>query len=120
MGRLTAEQLNGQIAFAEKDVDLPELSGSVRVRALSKGKRDRVRKGIMQNEVITDPAEFEIRLFCAGVIDPQVSREQALRMKETWPSEMWDRVLVAIGELGGADPEEVAAAAATEFQGSDD
>jgi hypothetical protein len=119
--RLSAEDLEQQIQIAEKDVELPELGGTVRVRALTKGKRDRMRRGITNPDGgITDPAEFEIRMFVAGVCEPKVSREQALRMKDRWPASMWDRVLAAIGELGGADPEEVAAAAAAAFPGADD
>lgn len=121
MGTLSAEQLSGQVAFEERDVDLPELGGSVKVRALSVGRRARMRKGIINAAGdITDPGEFEIRMFVAGMHDPKVTREQALILKENWPAAMWDRVILAIAELGSADPEEVAQSAADEFQGADD
>lgn len=119
--RLTAADLGAQITRAEKDVELPELGGTIRVRALTAGQRDRVRRGIVNAEGgITDPAEFEVRLFVAGVCDPKVARDEALRMKGRWTTDMWDRVLTAIGELGGADAEEIAAAAAAEFPDADD
>lgn len=121
MKRLTAADLGAQITRAERDVELPELGGTIRVRALTKGQRDRVRRGIINPDGgITDAAEFELRLFVAGVCEPKVARDDALRMKDRWPAEMWDRVLTAIGELGGADAEEIALAAGAEFPGADD
>ena len=120
MARLTAEQLGGAITFAEEDVDLPELGGTVRVRALSVGRRARLRKGILDGAGnITDLGEFEVRMFVAGLCDPKVTREQALIWKEQWPGDMWDRVITAITKVGGADPAAIEAAAEAEFQDAD-
>ncbi len=120
MTRLTADQLGGQITFAEQDVDLPELGGTVRVRALSVGRRARLRKGLIDGAGnITDLGEFEIRMFVAGMCEPKVTREQALIWKEQWPGGMWDRVIRGITEVGGADPDAIEAAAEAEFQDAD-
>lgn len=120
MARLTAEQLGAQVALAEREVDLPELGGTIRVRALTVGKRARLRKGLIDSSGgITNMGEFEIRMFVAGVCDPPVTREQALIWKDQWSGAMWDRVILAITEVGG-DSEEVERVAAEEFQDSDE
>ncbi len=59
-------------------------------------------------------------MFVAGMCEPKVTRDQALIWKEQWAGAMWDRVILAIAELGAADPEEVKQAAAAEFPGADD
>ncbi len=121
MAHLTVEDLGKEIQFAEEDVDLPELGGTVRVRQLSTGRRARLRKGIVNGAGdITDLGEFEIRMFVAGLCDPKVTKEQALIWKEQWPGSMWDRVILAITKLGDTDAEEVERVAAEEFQDADD
>lgn len=119
MARLTVQDLVQKIQVAQHELEIPELDGSVVVRGLTVGQRDRCRKGVVDSQGgITDPAELELRIFTAGLAEPAVNREQANKLKELWPGEVWDRVIEAIGDLG-VDPKEVERAAAQEFQGPD-
>ncbi len=120
MGQLTAEQLGQAIKLAEDDVDLPELGGTVRIRALTVGQRQRMRKGIMDTAGnITDQSKLEMRMFVLGVCNPRLTHDQAAVLKDQWSTDMWDRVIVAITKLG-ADDAEVEAAIEAEFQDADD
>lgn len=124
MARLTVEDLNQQIALAEKEVEIPELGGSVLVRALTAGRQAALLNGLLDSEgQVRDLREMNARLFSAAVIEPKVDVKQARLLSDRWPGPVWQRVMDVVNELNPTSKklsEEVEAAAAAEFPPADE
>jgi hypothetical protein len=119
MARLTKQDIQAQtLTFAEDEVAMPELGGSLLVRQMSAGKRTELIDGLVDEEGnVTDLKLMQARMFAASVVDPQFTPDEARAMMEQWPASMWDRVMQAVNKLT-PNPREVERAAAQEFRGS--
>jgi hypothetical protein len=120
MPRLTAEQLNASathdFTLKEEEVEIPQLGGTVLLRELTSGRRARLLKGITdENGNVSDVQEFQNRLAAASLIDPQVETKEVRRWLHKWPATEADRIMDAVGRLGG-DKKKEAANAEAEFQ----
>lgn len=118
--RLTVNDLQQRLGFEEREIELPELGGSILVRGLSAGKRSRLLNGLMDdNGQIRDYAEMAARQFAAAVVDPKVTVVEARMIQEMWPREVWDRVIDVLNDMN-PQPQEVVRVAADEFPPADD
>ncbi len=124
MPRLTPEQLaesaDRSFTLKEEDVELEQLGGTVLLRELTTGRRAKLLKGITdENGNVSDAMEFQCRLFAAACIEPPIATKEVRRFLPKWPATEADRVLDAIGRLGG-DKKKEAADAEAEFQETDE
>lgn len=102
---LTLEQVLEAPDLEEREVEVPEWGGSVKIRSFSKAaQQDLRRKAMVKNELDTD--RLEMLMFIHGVVEPQFTEEhyEALRQKSAGAI---DRVLRAILELSGLTREAV-------------
>lgn len=118
MARLSKAKLadHSKFHFAEEEVDLPEIGGSVLVRSPSVQQREELAKHAPDSEgdwSISDTA----RLFSIVVVDPQVTAEEAEAFLGEWPGAALDRVLAKFAELIGG--KEDLRDAVGEFQGQE-
>ncbi len=96
---LTVEQIMTANDIVERVVDVPQWGGSVRIRGLTKGQHQQLRKrATSRSQVDTD--RLEMLLFSESVIEPRFTLEQAqsLRDKAAAP---FERVLKAVLEVNG-------------------
>lgn len=123
MGRLTKEreaEASRSLAFQEREVEMPELGGSLLVRQLSAQQRNSLLSGLVDaSGKLNDLNAFQVRMFAAGVADPSYSVDEAEERSRQWPGPMWDRVQDALAEMSGK-PEEVQRDAAQEFPAGPD
>jgi hypothetical protein len=118
--RLTAEQLNESadrdFTLKEEEVEIPQLGGTVLLRELTTGRRAKLLKGITdENGNVSDAMEFQNRLVAAALIEPAVKTAEVRRWLHKWPATEADKILDAVGRLGGDKKKEEANAEA-EFQ----
>ncbi len=106
MGYLTFDEIL-EATMPEDDVELPELEGSVRVRAITgfewaKAKRQATnRKTDVLNEI-----KFAALLTVAGCIDPPFPDKSAERLLRKMSAGVITRIAARIGELSGFDEDE--------------
>ena len=96
---LSVEQIMQANDIVERDVDVPQWGGTVRIRGLTKGQHQQLRKrATSRGQVDTD--RLEMLLFAESVIEPRFTLEQAqsLRDKAAAP---FERVLKAVLEVNG-------------------
>lgn len=120
MGRLTAEQLNASkdhdFTFKEEEVELEQLGGTVLLKELTVNRRSKLLKGITdENGNVSDVQEFQVRMFAASCIDPQLKTAEVRKFLPKWPSGEADKVFGAIGRIA-PDSDKEAANAEAEFQ----
>lgn len=103
MPRLTKEQLadRGRYQFKDKEVEIPELGGSVQVRTLSVADRNDLPELTDKDGNSIATVEKLAQLFVAVVTDPKLSVEEATAFLGELPSTAFDRVVEAFGELTG-------------------
>ena len=96
---LTVEQIMTANDIVERDVDVPQWGGTVRIRGLTKGQHQQLRKrATSRSQVDTD--RLEMLLFSESVVEPRFTLEQAqsLRDKAAAP---FERVMKAVLEING-------------------
>ena len=122
MARLTKAQLEEGIALDETEVELPELGGSVLIRKLTAGQRNRTINGLMgEGGSITNVGEMNARLVSYSLVDPVMSVAEVREFMDKVPADVVDRLTRAIGEFGGTiDADEVKRPAANALRDPDD
>lgn len=97
VGFLSVEQILAAQDLDEREMDVPEWGGKIKIKALTNGQRHRIRQKATRNNVIDDE-RMQLLLFIAGVIEPQFTEEHAgaLRNKS---SGVFDRVLTEIARV---------------------
>lgn len=123
MTRLTKDALLDATDLVERDVELPTLGGSVRVRSLPAAYSNQaasealVMKQVGRDQIATvDTAKLEVLQVLHGLVDPKLeSLAEAERFAERCgPS--FKRVIEVIDEISGVDKEAIELANAR-FQG---
>lgn len=102
---LTAEQILGAQDLEEREVEVPEWGGAVRVRAFSKAQQQQMRKdSTVAGEV--DAYLLEMMMFIHGVVEPQFTPDQygALAAHNAG---VIDRILKILLEISGLDAQAV-------------
>lgn len=103
MPRLTKDQLadRSRYQFRDKEVDIPELGGSVLVKTLSVAERDKLPDLTDENGKSIATVEKLAELFVAVVNDPELTLDEAKAFLGDLPATAFDRVVEAFGELVG-------------------
>jgi hypothetical protein len=130
MGRLTLEEIkNGKskFAFREKEVELPDLGGSILLRSLS------VAQAGALFEKLVDPAtgkpkedvgllDLSVSLLTATCVDPALSADDAKGLVEAMPVVEWGPILEEMRTLAGMgdDAQAETEAAGKQFRGSEE
>lgn len=117
--RLTAEEVSaGEFTFREEEVEIPQLGGTVLLREMPIGKRDKLLNEALNSDEKVDWGESRVRTFTAYCVDPVFKRADVRRFLPKWPSSVVDHVFWVINnKLGGQDiDEEDSATVAEEFQ----
>lgn len=103
MPRLSKDQLadRSRYQFRDKEVEIPELGGSVLVKTLSVAERDALPdlSDAEGNSIAT--VEKLAELFVAVVNDPKLALDEAKAFLGDLPATAFDRVVEAFGELVG-------------------
>lgn len=102
--QLTADAILQARDFVEKEVDVPEWGGVVRVRSLSMGARyeinDRaVRTGGKDQKI--DNLAFAACTLEFGLVEPKLTRTQAEQAVKYRASEPINRICAAVWEISG-------------------
>ena len=123
MGILSKESLLGASDLVEKEVELPAIGGSVKVRSLPAGYSNRAMSEAL--EVIATPTgqkahvnteKLEQLQVLHGLVEPKLnSLEEAKKLSEQLGSS-WRKIVQTIDEISGIDKESIEKAEAT-FQG---
>ena len=96
---LTAEQILGAQDLEEREVEVPEWGGSVKVRAFSKAQQQEMRRASTVGGEI-DAERLEMMMFVYGVIEPQFSADQYGALAQLSAGAI-DRVLKVLLEVSG-------------------
>jgi hypothetical protein len=107
---LTAEEIWAAPDLNEEDVEIPEWGGCVKVRALTKGQHQSARKRSSVKGMI-DPDLLEVELLVLGLSVPELTRQEAARLKEK-KAGVVERILGRILVISGLEetPESLEAA----------
>lgn len=118
MGRLTKDAWLSGTDLEEKDIDIPELGGSVRIRALpatysnDASSKALELKTVGRDQIATvNTTKLEILQFQHGVIEPQFSLAEVETISSRY-GRAFKRVVSAIDELSGVDKEALEQASA--------
>lgn len=90
----------------EKEVDVPEWGGKVKVKALSKQQQIAIRKESVSKGMRLDETKMEGLLLVEGIVEPKFERHHISTLFEG-PSGPVDRVLTEIMKLSGMSDEDV-------------
>jgi hypothetical protein len=105
MNLLTAEEIAAAHDIQEKIVPIPAWGGAVKVRTLTKAAQQAMRnEAKVDGELDTDA--MEMLMFKYGVIEPKLSTEQVMALREK-SSTAFDQVLQAIIMVTGASGEAI-------------
>lgn len=110
MARLTKEQLadKTRYKFRKREVDLPELGGSVEVKTLSVGEREDL-PDLVDADGKPNAGLSEFAQVCTAVVaDPALTAEEWSGFLAELPATALDRVIEAFGKLLGTNEEETA------------
>lgn len=125
MGRLTKEAWLTGTDLIEKEVDVPELKGTVKIRALPAAYSNQASSEALElktqgsEQVATiNTDKLEVLQFAHGVIEPEFSEDEAKQISEKY-GPAFKRVINAIDEISGVDKEELAKTQARFQKGSD-
>jgi hypothetical protein len=119
-GFLTADALRekARFTFEEDILEIPELGGKLKIRALSVGQR----RSLMARYP-DDPKNWELKHTAMGlaayVTQPTMNEKEWVEAITPWPAAALDKLQDKIRALGTVSEEEEATAA-TEFPASDD
>jgi len=96
-GYLTVDQILEAQDLDEREMDVPEWGGKIKIRAITNGQRHKIRTKATRGGTI-DEERMQLLLFIAGVVEPKFSEEHAgaLRNKS---SGVFDRVLTEIANV---------------------
>jgi hypothetical protein len=115
MGRFTKETLSRANDLEEKEVDLPTIGGSVRVRALPAKYSAKVSSKAIkmvtdgktgEQRSIVNLAESEALKVHYGLVEPALSLEEVEELS-THLGKAWQEIIKAIDDLSGTDEEAV-------------
>ena len=110
---LSVEDILAATQLEERTVEIPELGGSVKIRAFSKGEQQYVRRLATDRKTgKIDTDKLELMILIRGVTEPQFTPESVERLKLVQASVL-DRIISAISEISGMNDEAVEAAEAT-------
>lgn len=98
--RLSADAFEHAPEREEREVPLPRLGGSVLVRSFSKATHIKMRREATVDGEI-DENRLELLMFMHGVVDPEMTEEQAQSAFEHWDAGDVDAVLMATMEVSG-------------------
>lgn len=90
----------------EKEVDVPEWGGSVKIREFTKSVQQQIRKEAKVASDDIDLDKMELLMFIHGVIEPQFTEEHYERLRQSSASAI-DKVLREITLLSGLSEENV-------------
>jgi len=118
VGRLTKEAWLSGSDLIEKEVEVPELKGTVKIRSLPAAYSNQASSEALElksqgaEQVATvNTAKLEVLQFQHGVIEPEFSKEDAEKIAEQY-GRAFKRVVNAIDEISGIDKEALASAEA--------
>lgn len=103
---LTLDEIMAAKDVEERVVEVPEWGGSVKVRALTKGEAQRIRRETMGPNGEPDPEKLEAYLLAYGLAEPQITVEQAQALLEQKSNAVVERILREIVELNGWSQEQ--------------
>lgn len=129
-GFLTKEQLQdrARFNFKESTLEIPELGGKVKIRALSVGQRNSLAEELPKTEVLPDgtvktSGKWTLKHTAMGlekyVSEPTMSLDDWTATIKPWPAMALDRLQAKIRELVNLTPEEEASAG-MEFRSEND
>lgn len=106
---LTLEGILKAKDVIEKEIDVPEWEGKVKVRTLSLSGRYAINEYAMINDgklKKVDPIRFAAATLTHGLIEPKVTFEEALKIAEK-NAEVVESILGAIWEVSGLTGDEL-------------
>ena len=101
--RATFDEIIGAKDIDERVVDVPAWERSVVIRGLSRGQ-------VRQLGDFTDTAEAEAHVLVNGLVDPKVTKEQAVKILADKSHGATELIMQAIMEASNLDPGAVRAA----------
>lgn len=115
MALLSKEALLGASDLTEKEVELPSIGGSVKVRALpalySNEAQSKAIKSVTgpkgESTSQVDVARLEILQALHGLVEPRLNSEQEAKVFATNCGPAWREVIKAIDEISGVDKEAI-------------
>lgn len=121
MALLTKESLLGASDLEEKEVDLPSIGGSVRVRGLSAAYSNEASSKALklisgprgEQSATVDTAELEILQVYHGLVEPKLGSVAEARQFAERCGPAFKDVVKAIDDLSGLDKEAIEKAGAT-------
>lgn len=120
MGILSKESLLGASDLIEKEVELPGIGGSVKVRSLPAGYSNQAMSEAL--EVITTPqgqkahvntAKLEQLQVLHGLVEPKLASVQEAERLSQQLGSAWRKIVQTIDEISGIDKESIEKAEAT-------
>ncbi len=101
MARLSKDDLNdrSRYKFERREVDIPELGGSVEVKTLSVAERDALPDLVDEDGQANASVDNLAEVFATVVSDPDLSADEAKGFLGDLPATALDRVIEQFGEL---------------------
>ena len=107
---LTLDAIKTAKDYREQELDIPEWSGSIKIRTLSMGARyDIAEFSLVQKgkERVVDNKLFAIATLCHGVVDPKINEQQAAEIIEQRSPESIQRILDGIWKISDLTESEI-------------
>lgn len=126
MARLSKSALLGASDLVERDVDLPTIGGSVRVRSLPAAYSNEATSKALklvsgprgEQQATIDQAELELLQVLHGLVDPKLNSMEDARTFATNCGPAFKEVVRVIDDISGVDKEAIEEAAARFQNGS--
>ncbi len=119
MATLTLDQFLSPPTLPEEDVEMPELGGSVRIRALTKAEHQAAMKeSTLQYNTKDgqkgdlDRQRFELVMVVHSMVEPQITLNDIIKLRQL-PLAAIERLQHAVLRINGLSPEAQQAARAT-------
>lgn len=104
---LSAEQLAAALDMKPVELDVPELNGSVKVKAFTLDERDAVLAGCTEKDNKVDAKKLYRLMVVHGVVEPQFTYDIVSKL----PFAAVERIARKVMELNGMQPEKGASPA---------
>jgi hypothetical protein len=100
MARLTKEQLLS-VKLPEKDVDMPELGGTVRIRALRASEQSKLFDPKAGGLDLEASKNLAAKVLTLSLIDPALTEEELASVFDNMPIGSINRLVAEVMELSG-------------------
>lgn len=115
MGRLTKETLLGATDLVEREVDLPSIGGSVKVRSLPAAYSNQASSEAMkliqgprgEQQATIDTAKLELIQVLHGLVEPKLNSLEEASIFATRCGRAFKEVIRVIDEISGVDKDAI-------------